>query len=622
MRLVCCRAIMPSRFSSSRTSLNSAVGLQSASANRTRRNFIRRVALVVCLGALGLIASARAASYDVRAYGAKGDGKTIDTGAINQAIDAAAAAGGGTVEFPAGTYLSFSIHLRSNIALHLDAGSILVAASPATDGGRYDPPEPNEAGDKQYQDFGHSHWHDSLIWGEDLHDVAILGPGEIYGKGIVRFAGSGRRGGAVGSTGRSRSAANASPSAPAAPSDAAALAQSAGPNGTGFPKGLPPPPAGAGTKTIALKNCRNVTLRDFSVLQGGWFALLATGVDNMTIDNLRVDTNRDGFDIDACRNVRIVNCTVNAINDDAIVLKSSYALGIPRACENITISGCQVSGYDVGSFLAGQFQETQAQAPDRDGPTGRIKLGTESNGGFRNIAISNCVFVRSRGLALETVDGGVIEDVSITNVTMREVSSSPIFLRIGNRGRGPDGTGIGAIRRITISHVIASDCDARYPILIAGLPGHPVQDVRLSDVRVTFRGGITMEQVAQQPAGMVNAFFLRGPGLTGPRDPFAPPEQEKAYPEPSMFGLLPAYGLFVRHAANLAIDHVSVGFTAADHRAAIVLMDVVGVRLDDVQAPHAADAATFELRAVQDFFARAVAGLPDTQETDAERKSL
>ena len=121
------------------------------------------------------------------------------------------------------------------------------------------------------------------------------------------------------------------------------------------------------------------------------------------IDGLRVDTNRDGFDIDACRNVRISNVYVNSPNDDAIVLKSSYALGFNRATENVTITNSQVSGFDLGTFLDGTFKTTQEFAPDKDRVTGRLKFGTESNGGFKNITISNINFVHCRGLALETV---------------------------------------------------------------------------------------------------------------------------------------------------------------------------------------------------------------------------
>src|SRR5215475_9524088 len=147
---------------------------------------MRRTATV--LGALALwilVANgqdSRGGVYDVRAFGAKGDGKTVDTAAINKAIDAAAAAGGGTVRFSAGSYLSFSIHLKSNITLYLDQGATIVAADPTADHGTYDPPEPNPW--DKYQDFGHSHWHNSLIWGEGISHVSIYGPGLIWGKGL------------------------------------------------------------------------------------------------------------------------------------------------------------------------------------------------------------------------------------------------------------------------------------------------------------------------------------------------------------------------------------------------------------------------------------------------------
>jgi len=566
--------------------------------------------------------------YNVRAFGATGDGKTVDTSAINKAIEAAAAAGGGTVEFPAGTYLSFSIRLKSHITLHLDQGSTIVAATASPELGSYDTAEPNEWGDKfQYQDYGHSHFHNSLIWGDNLENIAITGPGLIFGQGLSRANGPGGGGGRGGRGGPPVGA------GPNGTPDPAAVAGTPPPPppAAPVPAGATPPPGGrgggfgggpGGNKSIALKNCRNVILRDFSILQGGWFALLATGVDNFTIDNVKVDTNRDGFDIDACRNVRIVNCSVNAINDDAIVLKSSYALGELRSCENFTITGCQVSGYDPGSFLDGTFKHTQERANDRDGPTGRIKFGTESNGGFKNITITNCVFDRSRGLAFESVDGAVIEDVVVSNITMRNVSNSAIFLRLGNRARGPEGTPVGIIRRVSISHVTASDVDARYPIIIAGLPGHPIEDVRLNDIRVLSRGGLNLEQAAQQPADLVNTFFLRGPGLAGPHDPYLPPEQEKAYPEPSMFGLLPAYGIYVRHAQHLSFRDIEVGFVKDDTRPAVVLDDVAGVEFDHAKAQRAGGAPFFVLRKVTDFSVTNSAGVPDTRRASVDQESL
>src|ERR1022692_4571721 len=262
------------------------------------RHWTFRVVLLearIILAAAGLSAGAglngaegQHGSFDVTSFGAKGDGFADDTAAINEAIKAANDSGGGTVEVCAGTYLSGSIHLRSYVTLHLGPGATVVASSNAQ---AYDAPEENEWGDAfGYQDAGHSHWHDSLVWGEDLTDVSITGPGRILGKGLSRGHTSDN------------------------------------------------PPQKVGNKAIALKNCRNVVLRDFTIEHGGWFGILATGVDNLTIDGLRIDTNRDGMDIDCCRNVKVSNCSVNSPWDDGICLKSSFGLGQFRATEDVTIS--------------------------------------------------------------------------------------------------------------------------------------------------------------------------------------------------------------------------------------------------------------------------------------------
>ena len=477
---------------------------------------------------------ARAAEFNVRDHGAKGDGVAVDSPAINAAIAAAAAAVGGTVRLPPGTYLSFSIRLQSNITLQLDRGATLLAATPAPELGTYDPPEPNAWGEKhRYQDFGHSHWHNSLIWGEGLEHIAIIGEGLIHGRGLSRH----------------------------------------------YSYDTGPAANGPANKTIGLKNCRDVSIRGLSILEAGHFALLANGVDRLTLENLIVDTNRDGLDIDACRQVRISNCRVNSPNDDAIVLKTSFGLGEIRATENVIITHCAVSGFDVGSVLDGTRRRTTLRAPDRDGPTGRIKLGTESNGDFRRITISDCTFERSRGLAIESVDGGMIEDLTVTNLTMREVTNPPIFIRLGARLRGPAGTAVGRIRRVHIRGVTATDADPRYgAILISGLPGNPIEDVTLADIHITARGGLTPEIVARQPADLVNPFFLRGdePGVTGPRDPLAVPLRTAAYPEPSMFGLIPASALYARHVRNLNLNRVTITYATPDTRPRVVLSDVTG----------------------------------------------
>ncbi len=445
--------------------------------------------------------------FNIRDFGALGDAVTIDSDAINQAIDKAAEAGGGTVYFPAGTYASYSIRLKSNVALFLDQGATILAAKP-TDSLGYDAAEPFEG--KRYQDFGHSHWHNSLIWGENLENISIFGPGTIDGSGLTR--------------------------------------------------GKPKTPNG-GNKAIALKLCRNVTLKDFTIVWGGHFGILATGVDNLTIDNLRIDTNRDGIDIDCCKNVRVSNCTINSQWDDALCLKSSYALGYARPTENVTITNCQVTGYDRGTLIDGTYQRNEGHlVPDKEGPTGRIKFGTESNGGFKGITITNCVFEYCRGLALETVDGGILEDVVISNLVMRDIVNSPFFLRFGARMRGPENTEVGKLRRVTISNVQVYNADSRFSSIISGIPGHPIQDISLHNVSIGYK----------------------------PLDPEVDtipktvPEYEDSYPEPQKFGIIPSYGFFIRHVEGIELRDVKVYTMGEELRPAVILDDVEEVRFINV----------------------------------------
>ena len=474
--------------------------------------------------------------FDIRDYGAVPGALATDP--INRAIETASTAGGGVVVLPPGRWLSFSIRLLSGVTLHLAEGCVLEAADPEGDGGRYDAPEPNPH--DVYQDFGHSHWRNSLIWGEDVHDVAITGGGMIDGAGLTR-EGPGARWSRnkVGDRPLSMGPAERT-SADAYEDEVRAM-------------------DGLGNKAVALKNARNVVVRDVTVFRGGHFAFLLTGVDRLVMDNLRIDTNRDGIDLDVVRNARLSNLVVNTPNDDAIVLKSSLALGEARPTENVVVTDCRVSGYDLGTMLDGTFGTTQQISPDLDSVTGRIKLGTESNGGFRSIVVRDCVFERSRGLALESVDGGVLEDVSVSGLVMRDVTTAPIFVYLGDRRRAPEGTPVAKLRRVRISDVAASGIDPRYAAMVVGLPGHPVEDVALSDIRLTFEGG----------------------GATADAERVVP-ELAEAYPEPSMFGVTPAYGLYARHVRGLTLRDVELATEAPDARPPVVLEDVEGLDLGGV----------------------------------------
>jgi polygalacturonase len=529
--------------------------------------------------------------FDVRTYGATGDGKTIDSPAINQAIEAAAAAGGGTVVFPAGVYISFSIRLKSKVSLHLSQGSTIIAADSPKDGettgymgGTYDAAEPNTAWDA-YQDYGHNHWHNSLFWGEGITDISITGPGLIWGKGLSWGAET-RRPGAVPQTGFGPE--RMTPPAGATAGASGGVGQGAGAGGAGRPAGgyvargrgdYPVYHAnqpGVGNKTIALKNCRNVILRDFSILKGGHFGLLLTGVDNLTIDNLTIDTDRDGMDIDCCKNVHVSNCTVNSPWDDAIVPKSSFALGYNRICDNMTIANCFVTGaYRLGTVIDGTWKKFTMEADHKVGGTGRIKMGTESNGGFRNVSISNCVFDGCQGLALETVDGALLEDFSVSNLTMRDIISCPIFIRLGARLRGPKGTGdqstvVGTLKRVLIQNVNCFNTQARYGSNITGIPGFFVEDVKLSDIYVEHDGGGTADQVAIDV-----------------------PEKENMYPEPGMLGPLPAHGFYIRHVNRISLTNVEVRPKSPDARPCIVTDDVHRADFINITAPSSPPAFAF-----------------------------
>ena len=444
--------------------------------------------------------------YDVRDYGAVGDGVHIDSPAINAAIEAAAQKGGGVILFPEGVYASYSIRLKDNITLRLEKGSVIKAAKPTAEQG-YDLAEPNEW--DAYQDFGHSHWQNSLIWGIGLQNLTFEGEGTIDGTDALS-RGLGRQG-----------------------------------------------PVAEANKAIALKNCKNVTIKGIKLLQCGHFALLLTGVDDLVIDGVLADTNRDAFDIDCCANVKITNCTVNSLNDDGIVLKCSYGLGWPKATENVLIENCKVSGYDPGTVYYGTYGETITAAPDRDGPTGRIKFGTESNGGFKNVTIRNCEFKRCRGLALETVDGAPLENIRVSGLKMDDIWNSPIYIRIGDRMRGPKDLPASYARDIKISDVTVTNCDSRYALLIVGLPGNPVEDVTLENIHIQYKGGLTLDDVREQ-RGSNPFFFGRNSG----------------YPEPSAHGIQPAWGLSMQHARNITFKNVTMELMQPDEREKTFTEDV------------------------------------------------
>ena len=471
----------------------------------------RQCIMTLLLMACSMVAVAKKQVFNIMNYGAVGDGVTLTHEAINKAIDDAVSKGGGRVVVPSGDYLCGSIRMKSNIELHFEPGARIIAAPESLNA--YDAREPWEG--PQYQDGGHTFFHNSLIWAEGQDNISITGRGMIDGEGLTKKdtenAGN-VQGGSI----------------------------------------------GTGDKAIALKLCTNVLIRDITIFRGGHFAIIITGCEKGTIDNVTIDTNRDGIDIDCCKYLTVTNTKVNTPNDDGIVLKSSYALKKPVPCENILINNCIVTGYKLGTFLDGTY------IPEKvNWVCGRIKLGTESNGGYRNIAISNCTMMYSSGLAFEEVDQGRMENIAVSNITMNHVHHYPIYITTGCRNRGPkEVTSPSYGGDIMISNVIADDADSLAGIIVTGMKEVPLRNIRLHNIQIRYRGGGTSDLSKKEYR-----------------------EQGTNYPEPRWAGPTPAYGLYARHVDGLTVRGLYLETIRPDYRHVVILDDVKNADIQDLTAP-------------------------------------
>ncbi|MBR3546316.1 MAG: glycoside hydrolase [Bacteroidaceae bacterium] len=299
---------------------------------------------------------------------------------------------------------------------------------------------------------------------------------------------------------------------------------------------------------------RDITLRNSGCWMQHYLACDGVRIEDVTVFN-RDNYNNDALDLDCCRDV-VVKGMIADTDDDGLTLKSTA----DRPCENIRISDCIVSSH-----------------------CNAVKMGTESNGGFRNISISSIVVKPScnqekklygltRGISaisLEIVDGGVMENVNISDFTI-EGTESPIFIRLGNRGRGyrfssPDDDPtdfthlvpvdtVGRINGIQLSNILVHGAGAT-GCSITGLPGHPVENIWLSNISIQQKGGITETELPKISERIKN-------------------EMEKDYPEATMWGCLPAKGFFVRHARNVQFHNVQILTEEADVRPDFLCDDV------------------------------------------------
>jgi hypothetical protein len=416
---------------------------------------------------------------NVRDFGATGAGRSVETKALQAAIDAAAAAHGGTVYFPPGTYLSGTLFLKSHVSLQLEGGAVLLGSTNLDD---YPSMQPSL---RSYTD---TYVHQSLIYAENVENVSLGGRGVLNGQGAAFKGGYRRR-----------------------------------------------------PYIVRMVNCRNVRVADLTLLDSPMWVQHYLACEDLALRGLtvrsRVNANNDGIDIDACQRVRIADCQIFS-GDDSIVLKST----LDRPCRDVVVTNCVVSSLCNG-----------------------LKVGTESVGGFDNIVFSNCAIhdTNLSGIAIETVDGGALENVQVSTIVMRNVKSA-IFLRLGNRARpiheGAPKPGLGSFRNVTLSNIEANGAD-KVGCAIAGLPERSLENVTFDNIRIRFEGGGNLADARREI-----------------------PEHPEAYPEYNMFGVLPAYAFYCRHAKNLRFLNTQVAFERQDGRPALVAEDVEGLRLRDFEA--------------------------------------
>jgi len=436
------------------------------------------------------------ASFNVRQYGAAGDGTNMDTAALRKTIDAAADSGGGIVIFPPGRYLSGSLDLKSHVTLQLDEGATLL-------------------GSVRRRDYRKVNFH-GLLLADRQHDIAICGKGMIDGQGTPLAADTER----LWKEGR-----------------------------------LPDAKEGQRPVLINFRDCTNVTVRDITLKDSACWVEDYRDCEHLTLENLTVRSiaalNNDGIDIDGCANVVVRGCDIDS-EDDGICLKSG-----DKACDDVLVENCRVRS-----------------------SCNALKFGTASSVGFKNIICRNLEIYDTyiSGIALEIVDGGEMENVHISHIKITD-SSNAIFVRLGHRNVHGE---IGSLHDVILDDITA-EIPNRPPELmnkfpsgnpyhsptlitasITGLPGHPVRGVTLKNITILY-GGIGSAPLTNH---------LRWGNLA------RVPECATNYPESRMFGILPAWGFYCRHAAGIKFDNVTLRVQDKDYRPALVCDDVRNIALN------------------------------------------
>ncbi|MGN6418269.1 MAG: FAD-dependent oxidoreductase [Pseudobacter sp.] len=457
-----------------------------------------RTSVLFFLLIVAFAGTALAKDFPITAYGARPGARFLNTISINKAIEACHKAGGGRVIVPSGVFRTGTLLMKTHVELHLEAGAVLLASTSLNDF----PVQPQPSYRSQKDPGG---WR-ALIYANEVSDIAITGTGTIDGNGAAQQ-----------------------------PDPASAYKSDM--------DGRP--------RNVLFISCKKIRVQHISMRNAGIWNQHYLDCDDVFVDGINVynhaNRNNDGIDIDGCRNFILSNSIFDT-DDDAIVLKSTGAAG----CENVVITNCIVSSF-----------------------CNAIKAGTESTGGFKNISISNCVIKPStnlhppiygtaRGIAalsLEIVDGGIMDGVSISNISI-EGNDCPLFVRLGNRARkhtaaAPE-PGVGSLRNVVINNIVAYNT-GNYCSSITGIPGHNVENISLSNIQITHRGGLKSGQYLSDLSKVE--------------------EDEKGYPQPTAWKELPASGLFIRHAKNVQVNGLMLNATAPDPRIPVIAGDVDGLQV-------------------------------------------
>ncbi|CAG5000240.1 hypothetical protein DYBT9275_02422 [Dyadobacter sp. CECT 9275] len=451
--------------------------------------------------------------YSILDFGAVGDGKKLNTPAIQKTIDTCFKQGGGQVIIPSGTFLTGSVVLKSKVHLHLEEGAVLLASTYFKDF-----PKRVVRTPARYQKYLNR----SMVYAQGEQDISVTGKGVFDGNALLDGSGEFKE----------QNSENPS--------------------------------------FIWFDECENILIKDVTFCRSVWWTQAYTRCRHVHVDHIKVTENyfhnADGVDIVDCEDFVVENCDINS-NDDGICLKGYTHAG----CNRGTIRNNKVRTLCNG-----------------------IKMGTDSSGGFRNIVIEDNEIWQTgiSGLALQIVDGGVMENIKVRRLTMNGVAT-PVHMRLGNRNRlvrGALSVLPGIMRNIHISDIKATVNKAEkyheeerkrhnyivHTSSISGVPGSLIEDVTLENIDITIQGGYPVASAEDALREI--------------------PEAGNQYPENRMYGALPSYAFYLRHAKNIRMNNIKITQQQADGRPAFILDDVHDSDFNGISATNSMHSPVFSLK--------------------------